>query len=217
MTEFWETAFTKMQLAWGLEPTKSALLARDYFARAGVKEVLIPGIGYGRNAKPFLAHGMSVTGIEISETAIGLARSRLGLEIPIFHGSVTDMPFDDRRYDGIFCYALVHLLDAPGRDKFIRDCYRQLTPGGHMIFTAISKESSMYGQGARLGDDWYERMPNLRMYFYDPESVEREFGPYGLVELSRISEPLGGDEALPFFNVICRRERAVGEAGEALK
>jgi hypothetical protein len=33
VTEFWETAFTKMQMAWGLEPTVSASLARDYFAR----------------------------------------------------------------------------------------------------------------------------------------------------------------------------------------
>jgi hypothetical protein len=48
----------------GTEPSRSAVFARDYFARAGAKEILIPGIGYGRNAKPFLERGMSVTGIE---------------------------------------------------------------------------------------------------------------------------------------------------------
>ncbi len=205
MTEFWETAFTKMQLAWGLEATASARLASDYLARAGAKEVLIPGIGYGRNAKPFLERGMSVTGIEISETAIALARSQLGLEIPIVHGSVADMPFDDRSYDGIFCYAVIHLLDAPGRQKLLRDCYQQLTPGGHMIFTAISKQAPMYGQGPRLGEDWYERLPGLPMYFYDGDSVKREFGPYGLLEFSEIDEPSGGGVSLPFLNVICRR------------
>src|SRR6187431_2536141 len=97
MAEFWEAAFSKMQLAWGLEPTESARLAGGHFGRLGVKDVLIPGIGYGRNAKPFLERDMSVTGIEISETAIALARSRLGLEIPIVHGSVADMPFDRRK------------------------------------------------------------------------------------------------------------------------
>lgn len=45
---------------------------------------------------------MSVTGIEISETAIFLARTQLGLEIPIHHGSVSNMPFDARWYDGVF-------------------------------------------------------------------------------------------------------------------
>jgi hypothetical protein len=53
MTEFWEAAFHRMQLLWGLEPTHSALLAADRFANAEAKSVLIPGIRYGRNAKPF--------------------------------------------------------------------------------------------------------------------------------------------------------------------
>lgn len=205
MTEFWEAAFTEKQLMWGLEPTASALLASDRFARAGVKEVLIPGIGYGRNAKAFLDRGMAVTGIELSETAIALARSRLGLRIPIHHGSVADMPFDDRPYDGVFCHALIHLLDAAGREKLIRDCHRQLTPGGHLIFTVISKKAPMYGQGTRLGDDWYERLPALRMFFYDAGSVEREFGPHGLVELSELEEPSPGGGSLPFLVVVCRK------------
>ena len=45
MTEFWESAFNEKQLMWGLAPTASASLARDTFTRAGVKSVLIPGIG----------------------------------------------------------------------------------------------------------------------------------------------------------------------------
>jgi SAM-dependent methyltransferase len=216
MTEFWETAFTKMQMAWGGEPTVSAVHASDYFARMRVKHVLIPGIGYGRNAKPFLERGMSVTGIEISETAIALARSRLRLEIPIVHGSVTDMPFDDGQYGGIFCFGLVYLFDAPGRAKLIRDCYRQLAPGGHMICTLISKKAPMYGQGPRLGDDWYERLPGLPMYFYDADSVRREFGPYGLVEISEIDEPSDAGVALPFLYVICRRDAAVGSSREGV-
>jgi SAM-dependent methyltransferase len=205
MAEFWETAFNENQLMWGLAPTASAVIARDLFARRGAKTILIPGIGYGRNAKPFLDCGMSVTGIEVSETAIALARSQLGLQIPIHHGSVTDMPFDRRPQDGIFCYGLIYLLDAHGREKLIRDCYRQLTPGGQMIFTVISKKAPMYGQGARLGEDWYERLPKLPMYFYDANSVRREFGPYGLVEFSEIDEPVHGGATLPFINVVCRR------------
>lgn len=203
MTEFWEAVFEEKELMWGLEPTASALLARDYFARMGVRDVLIPGIGYGRNAKPFIDHGMSVTGIEISQTAITLARSQLGLRIPIHHGSVTEMPFDQHAYDGIFCFGLIYLLDAQGRDKFLGDCYRQLTPGGHMIFTVISKKAPFYGQGTRLGDDWYERFPNLPMYFYDTDSVRREFEPYGLVESSELNERSGG--GAPFIHVVCKK------------
>ena len=48
-----------------------------------------------------------MTGIEISETAIGLARTGMGLDIRVHHGSVTDMPFDARRYDGVFSFGLL--------------------------------------------------------------------------------------------------------------
>lgn len=193
MTEFWETAFTDKQLMWGLEPALSATFASDYFARMGVKEVLIPGIGYGRNAKAFLERGMAVTGIEISETAIALARAKLGLEIPIYHGSVTNMPFDQRTYDGVFCYGLAYLLDAQGRAKLIQECYRQLAPGGHMIFTVISKEAPLYGGGTRL--------------IYDDDSVQSEFGPYGLVEFSRLDEPTLNGGSHPFINVTCKKAK----------
>jgi SAM-dependent methyltransferase len=204
MTEFWESAFTDKQLMWGRDPATSAMLAKDYFARMGVKDVLIPGAGYGRNAKPFLEQGMSVTGIEISETAIAVARSQLGLDTPIHHGSVAEMPFDQRLYDGIFCYGLIYLLDARGRAKLIQDCSRQLTLGGHMILTVISKAAPMYGRGTRLGDDWYEILPGVKMYFYDPTSIDREFGSHGLVEFSEIEEPALSGGSLPFFNVICK-------------
>lgn len=205
MAEIWETTFTERQLMWGLEATRSAVLASEHFAKRGVKDVLVPGIGYGRNARPFLERGMSVTGIEISGTAIALSRSQLGLDLMIHHGSVTDMPFDDRQYDGIFCHGLVYLLDTAGRAKLFQDCQRQLAPGGQVIFTAIAKDAPMFGRGPKLREDWYEPHPGAQMFFYDPVSIEREFGPFGLVEFSKIDEPGHGGSTLPFLNVVCER------------
>ncbi len=205
MTERWDAVFKNQQTMWGHEPTRSALFARDYFVGVGANNILIPGVGYGRNAKPFLDAGMSVTGIEISETAIALARTQLGLDFPIHHGSVSNMPFDDHRYDGIFCYALIHLLDTNGRVKLIQDCWDQLTLGGTMIFTVVTKAAPMYGQGPKLGEDWYEIHPGLTMYFYDSDAVVREFGAYGLVEQVKLDEPMHNGGSLPFINVVCTK------------
>lgn len=207
-SEFWEAAFLDKQLMWGLAAAPTALVAAEEFARAGVAEVLIPGIGYGRNAQPFLARGMAVTGIEISETAVALARSRLGLQVPIFCGSVAEMPFDDKVYGGIFSYGLIYLLDAAGRAKFIEDCWRQLAPGGRLIVTAISKQAPMYGQGACLGEDWYERLPGLPMYFYDEDSIRREFGLYGLVSCTVLDEATPHGGTLPFWYIACQKDGA---------
>lgn len=205
MAEFWETAFTEKQMMWGTAPSPTAIEASNQFAGLGFKNVLIPGIGYGRNAKAFLDHGMAVTGIEISETAIAFAQTQLGLQLPIYHGSVADMPFDTNQYDGIFCYGLIYLLDAEGRKKLIEDCWRQLAPGGLMFFIVTTKNAPMYGKGTRLGEDWYEPLPNLTMYFYGSEAVEREFGPFGLIEHTEFEEPTHNGATLPFIRVVCQK------------
>ncbi len=190
MTEFWEASFMEKQTMWGFEPAESAILAKDFFMKEKVKNVLIPGIGYGRNAQPFLDAGMNVTGIEISKTAIDLAKSQSKLDIPIYHGSVTDMPFDDKRYDGIFAYALIHLLDENERKKFIQNCYNQLRPNGILIFSTISKNDPMYGSGQELSKDWFEMPSGAKLFFYDPDSIKREFGNYGLTDFFEIDEPV---------------------------
>lgn len=194
-------------MMWGEEPTLSALFARDYFLGRDVKNVLIPGIGYGRNAKPFLDAGMSVTGIEISQTAIDLAKSKMALGIPIHHGPVSDMPFDDKTYDGIFCHAMIHLLDEEFRKKLINDCYTQLAPGGSLIFTAISTEAPSHGKGTKIGTQRYEQHGGARIFFYDEASMHREFDDFGLMEIRKIAEPGGkghGSE-MQFLAAICRR------------
>lgn len=197
--EFWESAFTEKQEMWGFEPANSAVLAKDFFVQNSVRDVLVPGIGYGRNAKIFIDNGIAVTGIEISKTAIEMAEKHYGNEMTIYHGSVTEMPFDSNLYDGIFCYALIHLLDSDQREKLILDCYHQLSEGGYMIFTVISKEAHTYGQGKLIGKDRYEMFGGVQMFFYDRESIQTEFGGAGLFEVSEISENY------PSFFVKCRK------------
>ena len=208
MTEFWESSFIEKQMMWGFEPSDSAILTKDFFLEKKVKDILIPGIGYGRNAKIFHENRINVTGIEISKTAIDLAEQN-GLDIRIYHGSVTDMPFDNKLYDGIFCYGLIHLLNSSERKKLIRDCYSQLRPNGYMIFTAVSKKAPMFGKGKQLSKDRFETMKGVKIFFYDSESIQKEFGKYGLVEFSNIDEPNKHMETKPPVNFIivkCKKE-----------
>jgi len=194
---------------WGFEPAESAIAAKDFFLKEKVKDILIPGIGYGRNAKIFLDNEINVTGIEISKTAIDLARSQNKLDIQIHHGSVTDMPFDNKLYDGIYCYALIHLLNDRERSKFIKDCYNQLKPNGHMIFSTISQDDSMYGKGKQLSKNRFLMSSGARLFFYDSDSIKQEFGKYGLVEFLKMDEPIkfaGNHPPLKFTVVKCKKQ-----------
>jgi SAM-dependent methyltransferase len=198
--EFWESIFADKREMWGMEPAVSALRVRDMFVQQNFKNILMPGIGYGRNAKPFLEAGMQVTGIEISATAIDLALKHFGDAIPIHHGSVTDMPFDDRKYDGIFCHALIHLLGSVERAKFIRDCYSQLQDGGWMVFSTITKAAHTYGTGKPLGKDRFEIFEGVKMYFYDRESIAEEFAHAGLIAIEEI------EDVFPFYLIKCSKK-----------
>lgn len=208
MTEFWESSFIEKQAMWGFEPADSALLAKDFFIQNEIKDILIPGIGYGRNAKIFIDNGLSVTGIEISNTAIDLAKLHYGTDMKIFHGSVNDMPFDNKLYEGIFCHALIHLLSAKERKKLLKDCYNQLKPNGYMIFSAISKKALNYGMGKQLSKDRFEILKGVKMFFYDSDSIMQEFGKYGLIEILEIEEPVKNMDNKPplkFLIAKCRK------------
>ncbi|HSV10192.1 MAG TPA: class I SAM-dependent methyltransferase [Hanamia sp.] len=202
MTEFWEEAFKDKQEMWGFEPAKSAVLTKDFFVEHKIKSVLIPGIGYGRNAQIFRDNGMTVTGIEISQTAIDLAQKHFGNDLTIYHGSVTEMPFDDKLYDGIFCYGLIYLLDKDERKKLIKDCFNQLTENGFMIFTAITKDAQTYGKGTFISKDRFEMFGGVRIFFYDKETIDEEFENAGLFEVTEVTENY------PFYLIRCRKGKA---------
>ena len=201
MEEFWEEAFKGKQEMWGLEPAKSTVLTNDFFIVNNIKNILIPGIGYGRNAKIFYDSGMTVTGIEISKTALDLAQKHFGNDLTIHLGSVTRMPFDNNQYDGIFCYGLIYLLDSHERAKLISDCYNQLAENGYMVFTAITKEAQTYGTGKQIGKDRFEMFGGVTIFFYDKESIAEEFGKAGLFDITEVAENY------PFYIIKCRKDK----------
>ncbi len=200
MKEFWEENFIDKQEMWGFESSNSAILTKDFFLENSVKNILIPGIGYGRNAQIFKENGIEITGIEISKTAINLAKKNYGTDLNIFHGSVSEMPFDNKKYDGIFCYALIHLLDKNDRLKLISDCYNQLTENGFMIFTAITKNAPNYGKGKIIEKDRYEFHKGAKIFYYDQDSVKAEFNDFGLFEFNEVNENQ------PMYLIKCKKK-----------
>ncbi|WP_228384049.1 class I SAM-dependent methyltransferase [Chryseobacterium sp. JM1] len=208
MHDFWDSAFIRNQHMWGYAPAASAVYAKDFLVRQGVENVLIPGIGYGRNAGIFIENGIEVTGIEISKTAIDLAQEYYGGELTVKQGSVTEMPFDSRTYQSVFCYGLLHLLTPWQREKLIKDCYNQLQDGGWMIFSVVSKTSPNYGRGRQIGDDTFEVGDGGQIFFYDERSVQKEFEQSGLMDFFEIGEQINIGSQKPdfiFFLVTCRK------------
>jgi SAM-dependent methyltransferase len=207
MDEYWESRFKSEGAMWKFEPSDSALIALGVFIKKGIQKILIPGVGYGRNAKPFFDAGFDVNGIEISASAIKIAKEN-GLDFMIHHGSVTQMPFDNQLYEGIFSYALIHLLNKNERRNFLRNCFSQLASGGIMVSMVVSDIADMFGRGRYVSTNRYEVMPGIKVYFYNNAAIEREFGPFGLLEYKDIAEPVKfaeGYEPLQCKFVVCKK------------
>lgn len=211
MTEYWESRFKNEGAMWQFEPSDSAFIALEHFKFEKINEILIPGFGYGRNAKLFIDNGFKVTGIEISRSAIELARSN-NIQCPIHHGSVISMPFDKRYFEGIFCYALLHLLNRNERRNFLKSCFDQLRNEGIMIFTVTSNHNSMFGKGKKLSRNRFEIAKGLKVYFYDDDSVFREFKEFGIIECTDLNEPvkfLDGEEPIKLKLVMCKKQKNI--------
>lgn len=208
MSEFWEQSFQNREAMWGFQPVGVAIDAAKLFRKNDIKKVLIPGIGYGRNAQPFIDNGCIVTGIEVSETAISIASKYFGESIRIHHGPVGDMPFDEEYYEGVFCYALLHLLDQKERVKLIHDCYNQLNPGGYMVFVTLSDKDFRFGDGDQLSKNRFKTKHSVKLFFYDSASLQAEFSKYGLLDAMEIDEPAGAANDKPtqkFWYIVCKK------------
>lgn len=106
---------------------------------------------------------IEISGVEISNAAIKLTEKHYGKSIKIHHGSVTNMPFDNKLYDGILCHALIHLLDETERRKLISNCYSQLKKGSEIFFSVITREVQTFGRGSLISEDRYEQFVGLKI------------------------------------------------------
>jgi SAM-dependent methyltransferase len=92
--------------------------------------ILDAGCGSGRNMVELARHG-TVTGVELSDTSVRLARERGVGEV--VEGSVMDMPFEEGSFDlTVSLDVIEHLQDDIGA---LRELRRVTKPGGALLVT----------------------------------------------------------------------------------
>ncbi len=120
------------------------LLKREYridelkFLRKFLKKrdrVLDVGCGWGRLIVAFEGIKINYTGVDQSSASLKIAKKK-------FHGvtfkkaQMTKLPFEDRKFDKVFCIATFHhLLDSESMLKALGEMRRVLKNGGQVIMT----------------------------------------------------------------------------------
>jgi SAM-dependent methyltransferase len=106
------------------------------------KRVLDVGCGAGTDLVRFAKGGAMVSGVDISASAIALARqnfSQQGLEADLREADGEHLPYDDGAFDLVFAHGVVQY--TPDARTLVEECRRVLKPGGEAIFQVYNRIS----------------------------------------------------------------------------
>lgn len=218
MQDYWDGRFKKEGRIWGDIPSSTVERAVDLFTEYKVKKVLVPGAGYGRNAKVFSSAGFQVTGIEISGEAVRLAKEYTP-EIRLCQGSVLDMPVNSL-FDAIYCFNVLHLFRAADRKVFLDQCMARLKDGGLLFFTVFSDKESSYGRGAEVERGTFESKPGRPVHYFTEKELQEQFSDCAVLSHGTIEEHEDHGEEGPHTHIlryIAAQKRSEGFDGERYK
>jgi SAM-dependent methyltransferase len=186
MGAYWDGRFGREGKIWGMTPSVTAVYACERFRREGVRNVLVPGAGYGRNALPFARAGFAVTGVEISAEAIKLAE---GTGIKLIEGSFLDVPVTPRSFDAIYCYNVLHLFLENDRKRFVAKCADALREGGLAFFAVFSDAEASYGKGRLVEPGTYESKPGRPVHYFSERDLVDHFAGFDVLETGVMEDP----------------------------
>tara|TARA_B110000503_G_C7155457_1_gene417110 strand:- start:959 stop:1591 length:633 start_codon:yes stop_codon:yes gene_type:complete len=124
--EFWNDIYDNKIPAWGLDPAKILSTFLNYFPKGA--NILDIGCGQGRNSIYLSNLGYSVTGIDISQSAINLAIEK--------KSSCTFYCLDalnntlDEKFDIIIDFGLFHFMPHEHRKLYVDNIYSMLNENG---------------------------------------------------------------------------------------
>jgi len=164
MKQVWEASFEEQvaRRAYNTAPVEAVARTVSYYLRARFSpgdladlDFLEMGCGAGSNLIWLAQKGMRVSGVDISATALSLARrslvaagyaDRIGRLVEC---SVGCIPFEDTSFDGIVEACVFQHLQRPEREAAFREVRRLLKPGGLFVgymldigHTVFQKKSS---------------------------------------------------------------------------
>lgn len=110
------------------------------------KKVLDVGCGGGLLSEGMAALGANVTGIDLGEKALGVARLHLlesGLKVDYRHIAAEDMAqAEPAAYDVVTCLEMLEHVPDPA--SIVRACAQMAKPGATVFFSTISRNPKAY-------------------------------------------------------------------------
>jgi SAM-dependent methyltransferase len=158
--------------------------------------VLDAGCGPGVLAAELAGRGAVVTGVDLSEALLGIARDRLGPGAPLHQADLSQpLPFPDAAFDLVTCSLVMHYLAE--WEPTLREFHRVLVPGGRLVLSTHHPFMDLRASGRDdyLGhwtytEDWARdgRMMHMRFWHRPLRAMMAAFKAAGFA-VDEIEEP----------------------------
>jgi 2-polyprenyl-3-methyl-5-hydroxy-6-metoxy-1,4-benzoquinol methylase len=125
-------------------------VAANFAATRGLR-VLEIGCGIGTDGAQFARAGADYTGIDLTEAAIDLARSRFavsGLKGEFRVSDAEELDFADDTFDIVYSHGVLH--HTPDIEAAVSEIHRVLKPGGRAMVMLYHRGSYNYRIGIRV-------------------------------------------------------------------
>jgi 2-polyprenyl-3-methyl-5-hydroxy-6-metoxy-1,4-benzoquinol methylase len=186
------------EVSWYQEHAKASLQFIQKTAVRRTDHLIDVGGGASTLVDDLITAGFQrITVLDISATALTLARKRLGTHgasINWMEADITEIDLPHQAYDVWHDRAVFHFLTrAEDRKRYIKTVRQAVRTGGHVII-------------ATFAPDGPDRCSGLEVVRYSPESLHSEFGKnFELVDSSRETHhtPFGTEQK--FIYCYCRK------------
>jgi cyclopropane fatty-acyl-phospholipid synthase-like methyltransferase len=140
------------------------------------------GCGLGNYALYFAGKGFDVTGVDISPSAIAIAKETALKKGVVSCFLVADVLGDlesvQETYDFAYDWEMLHHIFPENRKKYIENVHRLLSPQGKYLSVCFSEKDSHFG-----GSGKYRKTPlGTVLYFSSEDELEELFDPYFRIE-----------------------------------
>lgn len=136
------------------------------FGGYGGRELLEVGCGIGTDLVRFARGGANVTGVDLSQTALTLAKQNAelaGVTIRLELANGEDLPFDDASFDVVYGHGVLQYTANAGH--MMAECRRVMRPEGTAIFMVYNRISWLNGLSKLMHVELeHEDAPVLKKY-----------------------------------------------------
>lgn len=112
------------------------------FQKYNGKKTLEIGVGLGADHQQLAEAGAILSGIDLTERAVGHTKRRFelfGLNSNLQVADAENLPFEDASFDAVYTWGVIH--HSPNTQKAVDEIYRILKPGGFAKIMIYSKYS----------------------------------------------------------------------------